>query len=224
MTRPAALVCLAALAIVAGCGGEIEVPKEETANHEGAVVFNERCSGCHSLDAANAYGSKASGQLEGGEVTNGPNFNVRKESKDDVLFAIRNGGFSGADHAGQHRGGQGRRAGRELPRQVLRQGERWRGRDRVGPVGQPLRGLPVLDLRQIRDDPQPARDALARRKADPALLDEALELDERRRALLPELEELRRRKNEASERIGDLQRSGEDAAEAIAEVQRGLRA
>ena len=31
----------------------------------------------------------------GGEVTNGPNFNVRKESKDDVLFAIRNGGFSG---------------------------------------------------------------------------------------------------------------------------------
>ena len=95
MTRPAALVCLAALAILAGCGGEIEVPKEETANHEGAVIFNERCSGCHSLDAANSYGSKASGQLEGGEVTNGPNFNVRKESRDDVLFAIRNGGFSG---------------------------------------------------------------------------------------------------------------------------------
>ena len=95
MTRPAALVCLAVLAILAGCGGEIEVPKEETANHEGAVIFNERCSGCHSLDAANSYGSKASGQLEGGEVTNGPNFNVRKESRDDVLFAIRNGGFSG---------------------------------------------------------------------------------------------------------------------------------
>jgi len=95
VTRPAALVCLAALAILAGCGGEIEVPKEETANHEGAVIFNERCSGCHSLDAANSYGSKASGQLEGGEVTNGPNFNVRKESRDDVLFAIRNGGFSG---------------------------------------------------------------------------------------------------------------------------------
>jgi len=95
VTRPAALVCLAVLAILAGCGGEIEVPKEETANHEGAVIFNERCSGCHSLDAANSYGSKASGQLEGGEVTNGPNFNVRKESRDDVLFAIRNGGFSG---------------------------------------------------------------------------------------------------------------------------------
>jgi mono/diheme cytochrome c family protein len=80
---------------MAGCGGEIQVPEEQTAAHEGAVIFNERCSGCHSLEAANAYGSKASGQLEGGEVTNGPTFNVLKESKDDVLFAIRNGGFSG---------------------------------------------------------------------------------------------------------------------------------
>jgi mono/diheme cytochrome c family protein len=95
VTRPAAFVCLAALAILAGCGGEIEVPEEQSAAHEGAVIFNERCSGCHSLDAANAHGSKPSGQKEGGEVTNGPNFNVRKESKDDVLFAIRNGGFSG---------------------------------------------------------------------------------------------------------------------------------
>jgi seryl-tRNA synthetase len=79
----------------------------------------------------------------------------------------------------------------------------------------------MLDLRQIREDPQPARDALARRGVDPAVLDEALELDERRRALLPELEGLRARKNQASKRIGELQRSGEDAAEAIAET-RGL--
>ena len=76
----------------------------------------------------------------------------------------------------------------------------------------------MLDLRQIREDPQPARDALARRGLDPAILDEALELDERRRALLPELEELRARKNQASRQIGELQRQGEDASEAIAEV------
>jgi seryl-tRNA synthetase len=76
----------------------------------------------------------------------------------------------------------------------------------------------VLDLRQIREDPEPARAALARRGADPATLDEALELDDRRRALLPELEERRRLKNEASRRIGELQRSGEDASQAIAEV------
>ena len=76
----------------------------------------------------------------------------------------------------------------------------------------------MLDLRQIREDPQPARDALARRGVDPAILDEALELDDRRRALLPELEDLRARKNQASKRIGELQRTGEDASEAIAEV------
>jgi seryl-tRNA synthetase len=76
----------------------------------------------------------------------------------------------------------------------------------------------VLDLRQLREDPQPARDALARRGVDPAIFDEALELDERRRAILPELEELRRAKNEASKQIGELQRSGQDASDAIAEV------
>ena len=78
----------------------------------------------------------------------------------------------------------------------------------------------MLDLRQIREDPEPARAALARRGFDAALLDEALELDERRRALLPELEELRRRKNEASKRIGELKRAGDDASEAIEEVGR----
>jgi seryl-tRNA synthetase len=81
----------------------------------------------------------------------------------------------------------------------------------------------VLDLRQIREDPEPARAALARRGVDSAALDRALELDDRRRALLPELEELRRRKNEASKRIGELQRAGGDASEAIAEV-RGVSA
>jgi seryl-tRNA synthetase len=79
----------------------------------------------------------------------------------------------------------------------------------------------MLDLRQIREDPQAARDALARRGIEPAVLDEALELDERRRALLPELEDLRARKNQASKRIGELQRSGEDASDAIADT-RGL--
>jgi hypothetical protein len=48
------------------------------------------------FSSTSAYGSKPEGQIQGGERTNGPNFNVRQESRDDVLFAIRNGGFSGA--------------------------------------------------------------------------------------------------------------------------------
>ena len=100
MTRPTrllpAVLAVAGIAL-AGCGsGKIEVPKEETSLHRGAELFNTRCSGCHTLEAANAYGSKPEGQLQGGERTNGPNFNSRKVSRDDVLFAIRNGGFSGA--------------------------------------------------------------------------------------------------------------------------------
>jgi mono/diheme cytochrome c family protein len=96
VSRPIVILCASfAVLLAAGCGGDIEVPTDEATAHKGAVLFNERCSGCHSLDAANAYGSKPPGQLQGGERTNGPNFNVRKESRDDVLFAIRNGGFSG---------------------------------------------------------------------------------------------------------------------------------
>jgi mono/diheme cytochrome c family protein len=96
VSRPIVIAVALAASLLAACGGEIEVPENETTAHRGAVLFNERCSGCHSLDAANAYGSKPEGQIQGGERTNGPNFNVRKESRDDVLFAIRNGGFSGA--------------------------------------------------------------------------------------------------------------------------------
>jgi mono/diheme cytochrome c family protein len=90
------LACLAAVAAGSGCGGKVEVPKQDTSLHRGAELFNQRCSGCHSLDAANAYGSKPPKQKQGGERTNGPNFNVRHVKKDDALFAIRNGGFSGA--------------------------------------------------------------------------------------------------------------------------------
>ena len=100
MTRPTVLACAGALAVsalAAGCAqGEIGVPKSQTADRAGAQLFYERCSGCHTLDAANAYGSKPEGQLQAGERTNGPNFNSRTVKRDDVLFAIRNGGFSGA--------------------------------------------------------------------------------------------------------------------------------
>jgi mono/diheme cytochrome c family protein len=90
------IACALAAALISGCGGDIEVPEDEGTAHRGAVLFYERCSGCHTLEAANAYGSKPEGQLQGGERTNGPNFNVRKVARDDALFAIRNGGFSGA--------------------------------------------------------------------------------------------------------------------------------
>ena len=77
----------------------------------------------------------------------------------------------------------------------------------------------MLDLKAIRQEPDAARAALARRGAAAVeTLDRALELDARRRAVLPELEQLRAAKNAASKRIGELQREGGDASAAIAEV------
>jgi len=100
MQRPRRFIacCLVACAAVAsGCGGKIEVSSNEPdAVHRGALLFRDRCAGCHSLDAADSFGSKPTGQVQGGERTDGPNFNVRKETRQDVLYAIRNGGFSGA--------------------------------------------------------------------------------------------------------------------------------
>ncbi len=78
---------------VAGCGGEVDVKQEDRV---AATIFNQRCSGCHTLASANSYGSKPVGDLKAGERTNGPNFDQRTAKRDDVLFAIRNGGFSGA--------------------------------------------------------------------------------------------------------------------------------
>src|SRR3712207_5795198 len=75
----------------------------------------------------------------------------------------------------------------------------------------------MLDLKQLRSDPEAARAALARRRADGSL-GEVLELDARRRELLPELERLRAVQNDASEKIGAAKRSGEDASDAIAEM------
>jgi hypothetical protein len=99
VSRPTAFASAGAITlalVAAGCGGDIKVPPSQTTERQGAQLFYERCSGCHSLEVANAYGSKPPGQIQPGERTNGPNFNIRKVKRDDALFAIRNGGFSGA--------------------------------------------------------------------------------------------------------------------------------
>jgi seryl-tRNA synthetase len=78
----------------------------------------------------------------------------------------------------------------------------------------------VLDLKQLRRDPESVRSALARRRDDSAArLDRVLELDERTRALRPEAETLRARQNEASKAIGRAKQGGGDATAEIAEMQ-----
>jgi seryl-tRNA synthetase len=78
----------------------------------------------------------------------------------------------------------------------------------------------VLDLKQIRRDPEPVRAALGRRRdGSDAALDRVLEVDARTRALRPEFESLRARQNEASKAIGRAKQAGSDAAAEIAAMQ-----
>ncbi|MBJ7354624.1 MAG: serine--tRNA ligase [Thermoleophilaceae bacterium] len=77
----------------------------------------------------------------------------------------------------------------------------------------------MLDLKSIRNDPQPVLDALARRKdGSQDRLSEALELDARRREILPRSEELSAKQNAANDAIASAKRDGGDAAAAIDEM------
>jgi mono/diheme cytochrome c family protein len=85
------LVCATALS---ACGSQGVQLKKSNPNYQGAVLFREHCSGCHTLAAAGAQGSATS--INNRVKTSGPNFNIRKERVEQVLYALRNGGFSGA--------------------------------------------------------------------------------------------------------------------------------
>jgi mono/diheme cytochrome c family protein len=79
-----AVVLGAVAALASACGSE-GVKVDDRGGH----LFAERCAGCHTLAAAGTHGSV-------GERISGPNLDYRKETKTTVLYAIRNGGFSGA--------------------------------------------------------------------------------------------------------------------------------
>ena len=92
------LCCLGALALAVAtgaCGSEsISVPTSSPL-HGGAVLFSQRCAGCHTLSAAGTHGSAAN--VRTAQYNNGPNFDIRCERPiQRVLYAIVNGGFSGA--------------------------------------------------------------------------------------------------------------------------------
>ena len=90
-TFAALLSCLAALAL-AGCGtATVELPKSDP-DYAGAELFVEHCSGCHTFSKAGTQGSAS--KVKTRENKDGPNFDQRKESEADVLYAIENGGFS----------------------------------------------------------------------------------------------------------------------------------
>jgi mono/diheme cytochrome c family protein len=105
MRRHAKLLLLPAALLVAlvtaACGTQrIDVPKDSAQAadgtlYHGAVLFSQRCAGCHTLSYAGTHGSAPN--LRSSQGNSGPNFDQRCERPiDRVLYAIENGGFSGA--------------------------------------------------------------------------------------------------------------------------------
>jgi mono/diheme cytochrome c family protein len=89
---------LAALAVsvgaVSACGSEeVSVPASDP-THNGAELFASHCAGCHTFSKAGTQGSAT--KTKDRERVDGPSFDARKETVAQALYAIRNGGFSGA--------------------------------------------------------------------------------------------------------------------------------
>ena len=91
--RPLCVIATAALFALslAACGKESVSVSEDDPTRPGAELFATHCAGCHTLAAAGTQGTGNRGLR-----TQGPNLDQRTETYEDALFAIRNGGFSGA--------------------------------------------------------------------------------------------------------------------------------
>jgi hypothetical protein len=87
--------------IISACGtNSIQIPRSDptySADLAAAHLFNQRCGGCHTLSYAGTHGSGQNPRTY--LAISGPNFNERCERTGGalrVLYAIENGGFSGA--------------------------------------------------------------------------------------------------------------------------------
>src|SRR5947209_2462024 len=86
---------VAVAGLATGCGSEKIKLAKSNPLYQGAVLFNQRCAGCHTISYAATHGSAAN--VRSSQYNNGPNFDVRCERPvTRVLYAIENGGFSGA--------------------------------------------------------------------------------------------------------------------------------
>jgi len=85
---------VAAALILSACGSQgVSVSKTDP-TRSGAVIFAQRCGACHTMQVAGTQGSATN--VADKENVDGPSLDSRKENVPDVLFAIANGGFSGA--------------------------------------------------------------------------------------------------------------------------------
>jgi mono/diheme cytochrome c family protein len=93
IVAPAAVLVVSALGASA-CGSEkISVPPRDP-TRTGAEIFATHCGGCHTFSVAGTQGGAT--KIKDRERVDGPSFDARRETVSQALYAIRNGGFSGA--------------------------------------------------------------------------------------------------------------------------------
>jgi mono/diheme cytochrome c family protein len=89
------ITTLAAAAVLglSACGfGENGIQLSESdPDYRGAELFSANCAGCHTLAAAGAEGTGNRGTR-----VQGPNLDQRRQTFETSLYAIQNGGYSGA--------------------------------------------------------------------------------------------------------------------------------
>jgi mono/diheme cytochrome c family protein len=92
------LLAIAAVAVAvfaSACGTEHIGVARSNPLYKGAELFSQRCSGCHTLSYAATHGSAPN--IRTAQANSGPNLDSRCERPiTRVLYAIENGGFSGA--------------------------------------------------------------------------------------------------------------------------------
>jgi mono/diheme cytochrome c family protein len=90
----AGVAAAAAAAVgISACGSQGIGVAKTSPYYEGATIFLDHCSGCHTLSVVGAEGSATS--VQNRLRTNAPNFNYRAETVQTVLYALANGGFTG---------------------------------------------------------------------------------------------------------------------------------
>jgi mono/diheme cytochrome c family protein len=86
------LVLTAAFGLSACSFGEQGISVSESSpDYRGAELFAANCAGCHTLTPAGAEGT-GNRSIR----TQGPNLDQRVETYESTLYAIQNGGYSGA--------------------------------------------------------------------------------------------------------------------------------
>ena len=149
-----ATILLAAALALGACGSQGVGVAKTSPYYRGAVLFRDHCSGCHTLSVVGAQGSATS--IKNRVKVNGPNFNIRKEDPEQVLYAIQNGGFSGAIMPENIVLGDDAKSiassSPTIPGDRRRPAPPRRSRCRRNRTHAGLRA--VLELKRIRDDPE----------------------------------------------------------------------